>query len=215
MTQYINGNIPVPTESKDINGNYNWMAIRSGLPSNFTTLTAGSLSLKNPLTIPGNPWDDKYNSGQNCNGSIIYNCPSNIDAGIALVANITPTAIATTATPVVIAGAYTIPYVAFPNTLVSTIADGSIVTNTAAVTPRYSIYVYMELISIGNDPVTGITVNIGYAETSIDNAAIEQICNGNNLTRPSMIELEAAELLVNLIDSVDMVKFTKNGSSNE
>ena len=56
-------------------------------------------------------------------------------------------------------------------------------------------------------------VNIGYAETSIDNAAIEQICNGNNLTRPSMIELEAAELLVNLIDSVDMVKFTKNGSS--
>jgi glutamate-1-semialdehyde 2,1-aminomutase len=56
-------------------------------------------------------------------------------------------------------------------------------------------------------------VNIGYAEDKIDAAAIEQIKNGNNLTRPSMIELEAAELLVDLIDSVDMVKFTKNGST--
>lgn len=56
-------------------------------------------------------------------------------------------------------------------------------------------------------------VNIGYAEDEIDAAAIEQIKNGNNLTRASMIELEAAELLVDLIDSVDMVKFTKNGST--
>jgi glutamate-1-semialdehyde 2,1-aminomutase len=56
-------------------------------------------------------------------------------------------------------------------------------------------------------------VNIGYAEEEIDAAAIEQIKNGNNLTRPSMVELEAAELLVELIDSVDMVKFTKNGST--
>lgn len=55
--------------------------------------------------------------------------------------------------------------------------------------------------------------NIGYAEDEIDAAAIEQIKNGNNLTRPSMIELDAAELLVDLIDSVDMVKFTKNGST--
>jgi glutamate-1-semialdehyde 2,1-aminomutase len=57
-------------------------------------------------------------------------------------------------------------------------------------------------------------VNIGYAEDVIDNAAIEQIRNGNNLTRPSTIELDAAELLVGQIDSVDMVKFTKNGSSS-
>lgn len=56
-------------------------------------------------------------------------------------------------------------------------------------------------------------VNIGYSENEIDLAAIEQIKNGNNLTRPSMIELEAAELFVDLIDSVDMVKFTKNGST--
>jgi glutamate-1-semialdehyde 2,1-aminomutase len=57
-------------------------------------------------------------------------------------------------------------------------------------------------------------VNIGYAEDEIDAAAIEQIKNGNNLTRPSTIELEAAELMVELIDSVDMVKFTKNGSTS-
>jgi glutamate-1-semialdehyde 2,1-aminomutase len=56
-------------------------------------------------------------------------------------------------------------------------------------------------------------VNLGYAEDEIDVAAFEQIKNGNNLTRPSMIELEAAELLVGMIESVDMVKFTKNGST--
>lgn len=57
-------------------------------------------------------------------------------------------------------------------------------------------------------------VHIGYAEDEIDDAAIAQIRNGNNLTRPSLIELEAAETIVDLIDSVDMVKFTKNGSTS-
>lgn len=56
-------------------------------------------------------------------------------------------------------------------------------------------------------------VNLGYAEDEIDDAALLEIKNGNNLTRPSMIELEAAELLIDMIDSVDMVKFTKNGST--
>lgn len=56
-------------------------------------------------------------------------------------------------------------------------------------------------------------VGIGYAEERINQAAIQQIENGNNLTRPSLIELEAAEIFVDLIPSVDMVKFTKNGST--
>ena len=43
-------------------------------------------------------------------------------------------------------------------------------------------------------------VNIGYSEKDIDNAAIKQIKNGNNLTKASMIELEAAELLIKEID---------------
>lgn len=56
-------------------------------------------------------------------------------------------------------------------------------------------------------------VNIGYAEPEISAAAIAQIQLGNNLTRASFVELEAAELIVDLIESVDMVKFTKNGST--
>lgn len=56
-------------------------------------------------------------------------------------------------------------------------------------------------------------VNIGYADNRVNLAAIKQIEYGNNLTRPSLIELEAAETFIDLIDCVDMVKFTKNGST--
>jgi len=56
-------------------------------------------------------------------------------------------------------------------------------------------------------------VNLGYANAKVNNAACKQMELGNNLTRASLIELEAAELLIDLIDSVDMVKFTKNGST--
>src|SRR5688572_3944929 len=54
-------------------------------------------------------------------------------------------------------------------------------------------------------------VGIGYAEERINQAAIRQMELGNNLTRPSLVELEAAELLIDLIPSVEMVKFAKNG----
>ncbi|MBT6049755.1 MAG: glutamate-1-semialdehyde 2,1-aminomutase [Candidatus Scalindua sp.] len=56
-------------------------------------------------------------------------------------------------------------------------------------------------------------VNLGYANDEINQAAFKQMEYGNNLTRASLVELEAAELLIDLIDSVDMVKFTKNGST--
>lgn len=56
-------------------------------------------------------------------------------------------------------------------------------------------------------------VSIGYSEPEINEAAIRGLELGNSLTRASTIELEAAEYLVSLIDSVDMVKFTKNGST--
>ena len=56
-------------------------------------------------------------------------------------------------------------------------------------------------------------VNLGYAQSEVDEAAIRQIRNGTNLTLPTLIELEAAELIIDLIDSVDMVKFTKTGSA--
>ena len=57
------------------------------------------------------------------------------------------------------------------------------------------------------------SVLIGYSVNEINNAAIDQIRNGNNLTRPSEIELKAAKIFTKIIKSADMVKFTKNGST--
>lgn len=57
------------------------------------------------------------------------------------------------------------------------------------------------------------SVAIGYAEPSINAAAIRAIEAGNNLTRPSLVELEAAERFVDLIPAAEMVKFAKNGSN--
>lgn len=56
-------------------------------------------------------------------------------------------------------------------------------------------------------------ITLGYSNEEIDKAAFKQIQYGNNLTRPSSIELEAAELICDLIPWVEMVKFAKNGST--
>lgn len=57
------------------------------------------------------------------------------------------------------------------------------------------------------------SVTVGYGFERISQAAIAQILNGNNLTRASQIEVEAAETICNLIPWVEMVKFAKNGSN--
>lgn len=57
------------------------------------------------------------------------------------------------------------------------------------------------------------SILIGYSESEINDTAISYLKRGMNLTRPSVIELEAAEQMVDLIPSADMVKFTKNGST--
>jgi len=56
------------------------------------------------------------------------------------------------------------------------------------------------------------SVNIGYGNKEIADACYEEMLKGNNLTRASLTELNAAQLLVDLIPSVDMVKFAKHGS---
>lgn len=56
-------------------------------------------------------------------------------------------------------------------------------------------------------------VTVGYGYKRIADAAIKQIWNGNNLTRASLVELEAAEALVGAIPYAEMVKFGKNGST--
>ena len=57
------------------------------------------------------------------------------------------------------------------------------------------------------------SVNIGYGDKEIADACYDEIIKGNNLTRASLTELEAAELLVDLIPSAEMVKFAKHGST--
>lgn len=57
------------------------------------------------------------------------------------------------------------------------------------------------------------SVTIGYGDERVVNAALEGMQNGNNLTRPSNLELEAAEKFVEIIPSAEMVKFAKNGSN--
>lgn len=56
-------------------------------------------------------------------------------------------------------------------------------------------------------------VTLGYADERINRAAIRGMELGVNLTRASVLELEAAERIVDLIPGADMVKFAKNGSN--
>ena len=56
-------------------------------------------------------------------------------------------------------------------------------------------------------------VTLGYANERVNAAAVREMAKGINLTRASVTELEAAELLVELIPPADMVKFGKNGSN--
>lgn len=57
------------------------------------------------------------------------------------------------------------------------------------------------------------SITIGYGNEEIAEAAYKDILKGNSFTRPSLTELEAAELFVSLIPSAEMVKFAKNGSN--
>src|SRR2546423_331483 len=57
------------------------------------------------------------------------------------------------------------------------------------------------------------SVNLGYGNKEVANACYKEILKGNNLTRASLTELRAAELLIDLIPSAEMVKFAKHGST--
>ena len=56
-------------------------------------------------------------------------------------------------------------------------------------------------------------VTLGYADARVNSAAAAEMEKGVNLTRATLTELEAAETLIDLIPSVEMVKFSKNGSN--
>jgi glutamate-1-semialdehyde 2,1-aminomutase len=57
------------------------------------------------------------------------------------------------------------------------------------------------------------SVTLGHAYPEVNAAVIESLSLGNSMTRPTLIELEAAETLVGLVPCMDMVKFAKNGSN--
>jgi len=56
------------------------------------------------------------------------------------------------------------------------------------------------------------TVTLGHAYEPVLDAVRKEITRGVNFCRPSIIEGELAELLVDIIPSAEMVKFGKNGS---
>lgn len=56
-------------------------------------------------------------------------------------------------------------------------------------------------------------VTLGYADHRVNAAAASEMGKGVNLTRATMTELLAAEALIDLVPSVEMVKFGKNGSN--
>lgn len=56
-------------------------------------------------------------------------------------------------------------------------------------------------------------VTLGHAFEPVVEAAYQAMLRGNNYTRPSTVEVELAETLVDLIDSAEQVKFAKDGST--
>ena len=56
------------------------------------------------------------------------------------------------------------------------------------------------------------SVSLGHAYRPVLDAVQEQLALGANFTRPSILEADVAEMLVDLIPSAEMVKFAKNGS---
>jgi glutamate-1-semialdehyde 2,1-aminomutase len=59
----------------------------------------------------------------------------------------------------------------------------------------------------------GRAVTLGHAYPPVIEAVARQLSRGCNFSRPAAIELEAAEVLLNLLPAADMVKFTKDGST--
>ena len=56
-------------------------------------------------------------------------------------------------------------------------------------------------------------VTLGHAYAPVMEAAYRQMLQGNNFNRPSLLELECAQMLQSLVPSAEMVKFAKDGST--
>jgi glutamate-1-semialdehyde 2,1-aminomutase len=56
------------------------------------------------------------------------------------------------------------------------------------------------------------SVALGHAYARVTDAVMRELGNGTNFTRPSPLEVEAAETFLGCVPSAEMVKFAKNGS---
>ncbi len=57
------------------------------------------------------------------------------------------------------------------------------------------------------------SVTLGHAYPPVVEAAQRAMLDGTNFIRPSLMELEAAEAFLDIIQGAEMVKFSKDGSS--
>src|SRR5450631_2686496 len=55
-------------------------------------------------------------------------------------------------------------------------------------------------------------VTLGHGFRPVVEAAYAAMLDGSNFNRPAALEVECAEMMVDLIDAAEMVKFAKNGS---
>jgi glutamate-1-semialdehyde 2,1-aminomutase len=63
------------------------------------------------------------------------------------------------------------------------------------------------------DYVSGLlSVSLGYCDQDIDAAVIKQLQSGVTFSLPHRLEMEVAEMLIDMIPCADMVRFGKNGS---
>jgi glutamate-1-semialdehyde 2,1-aminomutase len=58
------------------------------------------------------------------------------------------------------------------------------------------------------------SVTLGHSFEPVVEAACKQMLKGANFGRPAKIELECAEIFLEMIDNAEMVKFSKNGSDS-
>lgn len=56
-------------------------------------------------------------------------------------------------------------------------------------------------------------VSLGHGFPAVVKAAVGQMSQGTNFTRPSALEVECAERLIELVPAAEMAKFTKDGST--
>ncbi len=63
------------------------------------------------------------------------------------------------------------------------------------------------------DYVSGLlSVSLGYCDEDVDNAVIKQLKSGVTFSLPHRLEMDVAEMLVDMVPCAEMVRFGKNGS---